>query len=323
MNTTTRRDFLWASAAAAVSVGRLAPAAPPPATGPFKTTLRKAMIVGAIEELQLQKLKDAGFDGVETTAIVTEDQAAKARELATKVGMRIHGVLRGWAEFNSTDPAKVAATLATTETALKAAGAYGATTVLLVPCRIAGMALPEPWEFVLEFDRATGHVTQVVAGDNQPYQAYIAAHNRAIDTSRVAVRKLIPTAAKAGVVIALENVWNNLWVGPEIYRHFVASFQSPWVQAYFDIGNHVKYVPPQEWIKTLGPLIAKCHVKDFQLNPDGHGGKFVHPRAGSIQWPAVRAALETVGYSGWLTIEDRGLPLEEFSRRLDLIIAGK
>jgi hexulose-6-phosphate isomerase len=85
----------------------------------------------------------------------------------------------------------------------------------------------------------------------------------------------------------------------------------------------VKYAPPQEWIRTLGKLIVKCHVKDFKLNPDGHGGRFVHPRDGSIQWPEVRKALDDVGYNGWLSIEDGGLPLEEFNRRFDLILAGQ
>ena len=83
---------------------------------------------------------------------------------------------------------------------------------------------------------------------------------------------MIPAAEKAGVRIAIENVWNNLWVKPELHANFVASFQSPWVRAYFDIGNHVKYAPPQDWIRTLGKLLAKCHVKDFKLDPDGHGG---------------------------------------------------
>ena len=85
----------------------------------------------------------------------------------------------------------------------------------------------------------------------------------------------------------------------------------------------MKYAPPQDWIHTLDKLIVKCHVKDFKLNPDGHGGKMVHPRDGSIDWPAVRQALDDVGYNGWLSIEDRGLSLEEFSRRFDLILAGK
>ena len=61
----------------------------------------------------------------------------------------------------------------------------------------------------------------------------------------------------------------------------------------------------------------------LQLNANGHGGTFVHPRDGSIRWPAVRRAIDEIGYSGFLTIEDGGLPYPEFSRRLDLIIAGE
>jgi hexulose-6-phosphate isomerase len=185
------------------------------------------------------------------------------------------------------------------------------------------MAMPEPWEFNIAFDLTTGHVTQVVSGDNSRFEAYIKAQNRATDTSRAAVEKLIPLAQELKVIVALENVWNNLWVTPALFKQFVASFNNPWVKAYFDIGNHVKYAPPQEWIKTLGPLVAKLHVKDFKLNPDGHGGKFVHPRDGSIDWPAVRRALDEVGYDGWATIEDGGLPLAEFCRRFDQIAAGE
>ena len=120
---------------------------------------------------------------------------------------------------------------------------------------------------------------QVVAGDNAKYQTYIEAHNHATDASRKAVEKLIPAAEKTGVVIALENVWNNLWVKPAIFANFVASFDSPWVQAYFDIGNHVKYAPPEEWIRALGKLIVKCHVKDFKLNAGRPRRRFRrHPR---------------------------------------------
>jgi sugar phosphate isomerase/epimerase len=36
----------------------------------------------------------------------------------------------------------------------------------------------------------------------------------------------------------------------------------------------------------------------------------------------VRRTLDEIGYSGWLTIEDGGLELAEFSKRLDLIVAG-
>jgi L-ribulose-5-phosphate 3-epimerase len=281
------------------------------------------MIVGPVTESALMPLKEAGFDGVETTHICPEEEAARGKLVAEKMGMRVHSVLRGWMEFNSDDPAKVETSLENTRKALRAAKAYGADDILLVPCRVSGMPIPDPWEFDITFDPKTGHVSKVVSGDNSRFEAYIKAQNRATDTSRAAVEKLIPLAEELKVIIALENVWNNLWVKPALFQSFVASFNHPWVKAYFDIGNHVKYAPPQDWIRALGPLVAKLHVKDFKLNPNGHGGNFVHPRDGSIDWPAVRQALDEVGYTGWATIEDGGLPLPEFVRRFDLIESGK
>lgn len=318
----SRRQFL-AAASAATACSLLAPQSTRAAE--FKSKIRKAKIIGKVTEAALAPLKAAGFQGVETTHICPEEEAAQGRAIAEQMGMRVHSVLRGWMNFNSDDPKAVENSQEQVRLALRAAKGYGADAVLVVPCKTGGIPMPEPWEFDTEFDEKNGHVSRIVKGDNSKFEAYIAAQNKATDTSKKAVEALIPLAQELKVVIALENVWNNLWVRPALYRHFIASFANPWVKAYFDIGNHVKYtpVPVQDWIKALGPLIAKLHVKDFKLNPDGHGGKFVHPRDGSIDWPAVRAALEGAGYDGWATIEDGGLPLEEFNARFDLIIAGK
>ena len=57
-------------------------------------------------------------------------------------------------------------------------------------------------------------------------------------------------------------------------------------------------------------------------DPNG-GGDFVNIRDGSVRWPVVRAALDSVGYNGWMTIEGGDLSLEEHSKRLDSIVAGK
>lgn len=315
-NQMTRRGFLASSAAMAVLAASRAGAQP------FKTKLHKAVISGKPNEKSLKRLKDAGFEGIECKAWSTPaEEAARCRELAEKLGMRVHSVLRGWVNFNN--PKSVERDIASVAKALKAAQGFGADTVLLVPCRMGGMPIPQPWEFDIEFDPKTGHVSRVVKGDNSKFQRYLEAQNHATDTSREAVKRLIPVAEKAGTVIALENVWNNLWVKPALSTNFVASFGSPWVKAYFDIGNHVKYAPPQEWIRSLGKLIAKCHVKDFKLNPDGHGGRFCRIGEGSINWPEVRRALDEVGYNGWLTNESGGFSLAELSRRFDLIIAGK
>jgi L-ribulose-5-phosphate 3-epimerase len=349
----SRREFMTASAAAAAGIGLTgsAGAAQTPAPGgqraagaaqaatesslTFKTKPHKALIARPTED-DLKRLKDAGFEGVEGNREVQPEEAARTRAIAEKMGMRIHSVLYGWAEFNSPDRNEAERTFAESQAALRTAEAFGADTVLLVPCRIGGrggrgapastMRMPRAWEFQIEFNEKNGHLTRVVYGDNARFADYIQAHNHATDTSMEAVKRLIPLAEKLKVVIALENVGNNLWVQPKLFRHFVQSFQSKWVQAYYDIGNHVRFAPPEEWILTLNTLIAKIHVKDCLLDPaDPSGrGKSVNLREGSVRWPVLRQALESINYNGWMTIESNGdIPFEERSRRLDLILAGK
>lgn len=313
-----RREFIAASAAAGIGfsvAGRLKAAR-------LETTLHKALI-GVPNKEVFAAWKEAGFEGMETTKWqALPREAAAARKTAESFGMRIHSVLFGWGKFNEGE-ASLSEGVTKMEVALRAAQDYDADTVLFVPCRIGGMLIPRPRDFNVRFDEDSGHIEQVVAGDNSRYEKYIAAHNHAVDASREGVKRLIPTAEKTGVVIALENVWNNLWVTPALFANFVASFDSPWVKAYFDIGNHVKYAPPQDWIRLLGKLIVKCHVKDFKLSADRNGGKFCDIHEGSVNWPAVRKALDKIDYNGWMTIEGGKLSPDEHGKRLDLIIAGK
>jgi len=318
-----RREFLATAGAASLSL--FSPGTSRAAE--FKTVIKKAKIIRKPEEAELRELKTAGFDGVEVSHLFDDEAEAKrTRELIEGIGLKVHSVLRGWAEFNSDDPAKVTASYEVTEKALRTANWLGAETILLVPCRIGGVegvTMPRPWEFDIEFDEKTGLVSRVVKGDNAPYANYITLQNRSTETTKEQVRKLLPLAEKLNVIIGLENVWNNLWVQPDLYRNLVASFDHPFAQAYYDVGNHVKYLRPvHDWIHTLGGLIKKIHIKDYALAADNHSGKFVHPRDGSIDWPKMRQALEDVGYNGWITVEDNGLPLPEFVDRLNKIIAG-
>src|SRR5512140_3322547 len=168
---TTRRGFLAASGAATLGLmaGKAAEATD------YRTKLRRAMIVGKPVEATLRPYKEAGFDGVETTALLPEDEAKQCRAVAEGMGMRIHSVLAGW-------------DTGVLETALRAAGGYGADAVLIVPGRIGGMKIPEAWEFDIKFDPKTGYLKQVVAGDNASYQEYMQAHDRATDQAHAAIK---------------------------------------------------------------------------------------------------------------------------------------
>src|SRR5688572_20207438 len=110
-----RRRFMTASATAVAGLGfgiRPARGQTPPGTvqgtvtgapAPdvpltFKTKLHKALIARPTEE-ELRQMKDAGFEGVEAR-VLPVDEASKMRAVADKIGMRVHSVLYGWAEFN-------------------------------------------------------------------------------------------------------------------------------------------------------------------------------------------------------------------------------
>jgi len=311
-----RRSFLAAAGTSLAASGALRAASRPQSN-------KKALIGLPVEET-LRKMKDAGFDGLEfDIRKAPPEMIAQAPHVAAKTGIAIHSILRGWMDFNSSDRNVVERDLAAVEESLRAGRRCGAGAILLVPCRIGGMPMPAPAEFDIAIDETTGHLRRVVAGDNAPYRAYIEAHDHAVDASRDAIRRLIPAAEKTGVVIAIENVGNNLWRLPGPFAQFIQSFDSPWVRAYFDVANHGEYAPAEQWIRTLGKLTAKIHVKDWKRTPDGRS-QSADIRDGAVDWPAVRRALDEVGYGDWFTIEgSRGLPLEEQSRRLDLIIAGK
>ena len=301
----SRRDFLAVSAAG-VSLAATGGRAAEPA---YKTTLHKAVILRAdrMNEETFKKLKDAGIEGFEAYTVAV-DQAKRARELAEKSGLRIHSVMDGGSAAG-----------------LRAAQAYGADAVLAPVGGCSAKPMPEPWEFDIKFDEANGHITQLVASDNEKFSGYIEAHNRSVDGVRASIKKLLPVAEETQVAIALENVWNNWCVRPELYN---------WVVAYFDVGNHVKYAgilrgdqveiayPPEVWIRIFGPRLAKVHVKDYKLNADGKGGNWAGIGQGSVDWPVVRKTLDEVGYNGWLT-DETGLGWSELSRRLDRIIAGE
>ena len=124
-------------------------------------------------------------------------------------------------------------------------------------------------------------------------------HREAYERSQANIRKLIPDAHEAGVVLAIEEVWNKFLLSAPEMAQYIDDFQTPTVAAYFDVGNVVEYGFPQEWIRVLGKRIAKVHIKEY-AKPK----RFDYALGeGEIDWPEVVAALREVGYSGWITAE--------------------
>src|SRR5262249_27985786 len=142
------------------------------------------------------------------------------------------------------------------------------------------------------------------------------------------IRKVLPLAEELGIRIAFENVWNMFLLSPLEFARYIDDFKSPWVGAYFDVGNVVNYGWPEQWIRTLRRRILKIDVKEYSRklrDAKGPGaGLGAKLGEGDWDWPAVMGALEEVGYRGWGTAEVRGGDRErlaEISRRMDKVWA--
>jgi hexulose-6-phosphate isomerase len=141
------------------------------------------------------------------------------------------------------------------------------------------------------------------------------------------IRRAIAHAEDKGVHIMIENVWATFLIEPLTMARYIDELDSPYVQAYFDVGNVVRWGWPQHWIEVLGKRIGKIHVKEYNLKAamnEGMAKGFAFPMGrGSIDWARVRRELEAVGYRGWATAEVAGgdrQRLAQISQEMDEVL---
>jgi hexulose-6-phosphate isomerase len=304
----SRRDFLKISVGAAcaaplASLGSAAAtlAGAPPAAAPAAGRIKKAVQIDMLPKQlsyadRFKLARDVGFEAVEGQTVKDLKEAEEIKKAADDAKVRIHSVMNmaHWDNpLSSNDPAVVQKSLDGMKTSLHNAKLWGADAVLLVP----GVVNPET------------------------------SYKDAWTRSQKQIRTLIPLAEELKVVIGIEEVWNKFLLSPLEMAKYVDEFKSPWIKAYFDVGNVVFYGYPQDWIHTLGNRIAKVHLKDFKM---GKGwspvtADFVNLGDGDIDWAAVRKALADVGYTGYATTEleagDEAY-LRDLSKRVDKLVLG-
>ena len=288
-----RRNFLKYTAAATVGTDLLrflTPARCAQEGAKLKKALQLGMLPSKLANLEKFKLaRKCGFEGIEASPMGDLQAARELGKLARQADVPIHSIVYGgWhAPFSDPNPEVIKKGLRGMETALRSAEAMGADTVLLVPAV----------------------VTENVS--------YADAYKR----SQEHIRKLLPLAEEMRVVIAVENVWNKFLLSPLEFARYVDEFDSPWLKAYFDVGNVIIFGFAQDWIRTLGKRIVKIHLKDFKRR----GYQWTNLLDGDVNWPQVIRALGEVGYRGYLTTELSGgdeAYLTDLSKRIDRILAG-
>src|SRR5260370_30797952 len=217
---TTRRDFVKSAVATCVAgfdAGLLAAIRPrQTATPAMKKGLVFDMVPANLSDADRFKLvRDAGFEVVQALTEPDERKVEEMRHAADTANIRIDSVMNvdHWQyPLSSSDPAVVEKSLAGMRTSLHNARLWGSDVVLLVPTVV------------------------------NPQTSYRDAWTR----SQTQIRKLIPLAEELNVVIAIEEVWNRFLLSPLAMVQYIGEFHSPWVQAWFDVGNVVLYGYPQD-----------------------------------------------------------------------------
>ncbi|MCX6578067.1 MAG: sugar phosphate isomerase/epimerase [Candidatus Aminicenantes bacterium] len=119
------------------------------------------------------------------------------------------------------------------------------------------------------------------------------------------LKRVAPKAENAGVILALES-----WLSAEDHLKILSAVGSPAIQVYYDVGNSQEagYDILKE-IRLLGARICQFHAKDYK---DLYG-------KGTMDFKAVRKAMDEIGYHNWFVLEGTQLPLGvEKSIRYDL-----
>lgn len=299
----SRRRFVQTTAAAAVASSFLSGTAPAADEVKFKLkgrlfkTLKIGMvgIKGSLTE-KFAAAKAAGFQGIELNAPTFDVEEAK--QAVAETGLPVDGTVCSshWqVRHTDPDPAVRAQALQTLKDAIRTTHAVGGHTALLVVGRGTDGTEAECW-------------------------------TRSIDNIRLA----LPLAAELGVVIAIENVWNQFLYDhdgdhtqtAEKYVRYVDELNSPWVGMQFDIGNHWKYGSMGDWIRALGKRVVKLDVKGFSRKEN----KFKNIGEGDIDFEDVRKALLEINFIGWCAAEVGGGNAErlaEISANMDRVFALK
>ena len=301
----SRREFLKASVAAASAAGlaggalaRASSGAAPAGQNSAPPSIKKGVLLDMLPAAlsyadRFKMARDAGFDVVQAPTTPDDQKAEEIRSAADGAKIHIDSVMNmdHWKyPLSSDDPAIVEKSLAGMRTSLHNATLWGCDAVLLVPAVV------------------------------NPQTSYRDAWSR----SQIQIRKLIPLAEELKVVIAIEEVWNRFLLSPLEMASYLNEFQSPWIKAWFDVGNVMFYGYPQDWIRTLGPAIAKVHLKDFKRTNNQYD--WVNLGDGDVDWPAVRQAFADIGYSGSAIVELKGgdeAYLRDVSQRVDRLLLGR
>ncbi len=132
-----------------------------------------------------------------------------------------------------------------------------------------------------------------VKGDEPPLPGY--KNDDAFTWCIDSIEKCLPHAAKAGVVLALENHW-GLTTDPRAVVRIVDAIKSPWLGVNMDTGNYAG--DPYTLMEILAPRATIVQAKTY------YGGGVWYTL--DLDYQRIAAILHKHGFHGWISLEMEG-----------------
>ena len=174
-----------------------------------------------------------------------------------------------------------------------------------------------------------GHYCRVLSGQRRPGLSTEAGIAQVV---RV-IKSLLPFAEKHGVVLAMENHYkDSYWRYPEfaqkmdIFTAIISQIDSPWLGVNYDPSNTLLAgEDPLELLNRVKHRVVSMHASDRYLKSGtledlrreedtiGYASRLAHGIIGQglNDYDKIFSALNSVGFSSWISIEDGLNGMEE------------
>jgi sugar phosphate isomerase/epimerase len=230
--------------------------------------------------------------------------------------------------------------LARVKTALEAAG-------LAMPmyCASPDFTRPDPLERAAEIERYCQHIEtaaflgaktcRVLSGQRRPDVP----EEQGVQWVVECIEALLPYAQERRIVLAMENHFkDNYWTYPEfaqksrLFCAIVEQIASPWFGVNYDPSNTLlAKEDPLDLLERVKRRVVSMHASDRRprpgvvIGPEGITDytQLIHGEIGTgmNDYRAIFRILRSVGFDGWVSIEDGVNGIEELKRSAQFLVS--
>jgi sugar phosphate isomerase/epimerase len=178
-------------------------------------------------------------------------------------------------------------------------------------------------DLVAYFDAPAPRTCRVLSGQRRPGIA----EDDGVAMVVECIEQVLPYAAERGVILAMENHYkDNYWAYPEfaqhlrVFKRIIDAIVSPWFGVNYDPSNAILAgEDPLLVLDAVKERVVSMHASDRSLLPgysvedlraqEGNVGYASILRHGEIgtglnDYPTIFHVLQSVGFNGWISIED-------------------